>query len=315
MKKFMSRAFGALATLAVALTLAACGGGGGGGNTPPPVTCTAPQVNVNGVCTTPPTDTTKPVLTLATASPASLTTTVTVTSNEDLGGNVAIIVKNGAATVAGATTLNQGNLGMTWTPSAALACNTAYTVNASASDVAGNVGTATFTVTTVGCPDTALHYTDKVVVVWGIDNYPHVVGLSGSSYTLTRLTNTTGKTLGSCGVANKPLTDGRVLVQCTTSGATPFERLTYSVNLNTVTLSSFTGTVPSDITFTVVDVSSAQPVVGTTSAHVIGGWYYADPSVRWHLLFQNDSGGTPLIVKNGTFDADGDIKVIHAYSN
>lgn len=143
MTKLMNpRAFGALATLAVAFALTACGGGGGGGTpvvTPPPVT-----------------DTTPPVLTLATSSPAALTTTIVVTSNEALGGNVAISVQAPTgATITGSTTLNQGNLGMTWTnqSGAALACNTAYKVTATATDLASNVGTlSASTVTTAGCP-------------------------------------------------------------------------------------------------------------------------------------------------------------------
>ena len=135
--------------------LVACGGGGGGGSSGvTPVACTPPQLNVGGVCTTPVADRTPPVLTLATLSPASLTTTISVTANEDLGGNVSITVKNGTTTVAGSTALNTGNRGMTWTStSGALSCNTAYDVVASSADLASNVGTATFMVTTVGCPD------------------------------------------------------------------------------------------------------------------------------------------------------------------
>jgi hypothetical protein len=106
-----------------------------------------------------------------------------------------------------------------------------------------------------------------------------------------------------------------VIFPCTTLGITQFERLNYSADLVAGTLSNFGGTVPSDVTFTVVDESSVQPVAGTTSAHVVGGWYYADPSAMWRLLFQNDVGGAPLVVKNGTFATDGSIKVIRAYSN
>jgi hypothetical protein len=131
---------------------------------------------------------------------------------------------------------------------------------------------------------------------------------------VTRLTNQTGKTLGSCGAAQKPLADGHVLFQCTTVGGA-FERLTYSADLVAMTLSSFAGTVPSDITFTAVEDNSTQPVAGTTSAHVVGGWYYADPSARWRMLFKNDAGGSPVVVKEGTFATDGTIGVIRAYSN
>lgn len=130
-----------LATLLVALALAACGGGGGGQSSAPQPAPSTPTTA----------DTTKPVLTLTTSSPASLTTTVVFSSNEDLGGNVSILVQNGNTVPAGTTRLNAGNRGITWTPSAALACNTVYTVTGTGTDLAGNTGTATGTVTTVGC--------------------------------------------------------------------------------------------------------------------------------------------------------------------
>lgn len=123
--------------LGAAIGLVACGGGGSGSTTP-----------------TPKVDTTAPQLTLATSSPASTTTTIVVTANEDLGGNVAITVKNSATTtLSGSTTLNPGNRGMTWTStSGELACNTVYSVTATATDLAGNTGTMNGTVTTAGCP-------------------------------------------------------------------------------------------------------------------------------------------------------------------
>jgi hypothetical protein len=146
----------ALATFCLALLLTACGGGGGGtatGGGTNPTACIAPQTLVNGTCQNPSvTDTTAPVLTVTTSSPASVTTTITVTSNEDLGGNVQIVVKNGATTIAGATTLGAGNRSIVWTPSMQLPYNTALSVTASAVDLAGNTGTVSGTITTVADP-------------------------------------------------------------------------------------------------------------------------------------------------------------------
>jgi hypothetical protein len=144
MEQFMSqtankrgRFAAALATLATAFLLVACGGGGGGGSS-------------GGGGSTP--DTTPPVLTLATSSPATTTTTIVFTSDEDLSGTVSVTVKNGTATVAGATALGAAGRSIVWTPSASLAFSTSYSVSASASDLSGNVGTATGVVMTVADP-------------------------------------------------------------------------------------------------------------------------------------------------------------------
>lgn len=136
-----------LATFLVALTLAACGGGGGGvgqspAPQPTPTTPSAPRTA----------DTTKPVLTLVTSSPASLTTTVVISSSKELSGNIAILMMNGNTQISGDLRLNAGNRGMTWTPRTALVCNTVYTGKATGTDLDGNVSDLlTFTVTTVGC--------------------------------------------------------------------------------------------------------------------------------------------------------------------
>lgn len=149
--------FSTVATLVVAaMLLVACGGGGGGS----PASSQPSQ---------PTADTTAPTLTLATSSPASTTTTVVFTSSEDLAGNVSVTIKDASgATISGSTILNSGNRGMTWTPGGALACNTTYTATAVGADLAGNTGTATSTVTTVGCsalwpPTTIAPINQKVI--------------------------------------------------------------------------------------------------------------------------------------------------------
>lgn len=152
MKKFNSRAFGTIAILVIAAALSACGGGGGGGSDAPAPANPAPvapaPANPAPVAPAPVADTTAPQLTLATASPASLTTTITVSANEDLGGNVSIVVRNGGATIPGSTTLSQGNRSMVWTPAGKLPANATLSISASASDLSGNVGTASMTLTT-----------------------------------------------------------------------------------------------------------------------------------------------------------------------
>lgn len=290
-----------LALAAILLALAACGGGGGGGSTTPPPTvsgsfttiagCTVPDgqsaCNANIAWTS--SNTTTPRVTVAGALVSSLASG-TATPSIPVG-NTQVMLADGNAT------LDQ------------------KTVTAACADgSAVQNGVCQKTQTGV------LHYTDKVIVVW-TEGYPYMVGLSGSSYSVTKVQNTTGKLLGSCGEPSKPLpNDGRLVFECTTLGINTFERLRYLVDPTSGasgTLSNLPSnvTVPSDITWTAVETSSTQPVANTTSAHVAGGWYYADPNAQWRLLFQNDAGGTPLVVKEGTFAADGSIKVIRAYSN
>lgn len=302
MKKFMNpRTYGALiASIALVSVLSACGGGGGGGEapvvTPPPVV-----------------DKTPPVLTLSNTSPAALTTPVVVTSNKALGGSVAITVQAPTgATVTGSTVPNRDNMGMTWSSlSGPLTCNTVYKVTASATDLAGNVGTlSNGTVTTVACP--ALRYTDKVVAAWTY-GYLYMV-------TKTSVTPAVNKTsyqggaipLGSCGLLDKAQADGSVLAECT---AVDLKRHVLKLDPTTGILTDFNGTVPVGATFVLAESNSVKPVANTTSAHVADGWFYADPNARWKLLFQPDGGSAPSVVKDGNFTTDGTANVLRAYSN
>lgn len=301
MKKSISR-FGALmiASIALAAFLTACGGGGGGSTVPPPPVTTTPTsatgsfTSVAG-CTVPDGQ--------STCSASENWTTGNATNVSVTLNSVQVSTLH-AGPAAMMLSLGNNALGLS---ADGKSLDAKVAVAACADDSAVQNGTCQKT-------QTALRYTDKVVALW-TDGYPFVVGLNGSSYVLTRLTNLTGKQLGSCGAAQKPLTDGHVLVECTTIGAPQFERMAYSTDLPAGTLSAFAGTVPADISFTAVEQNSTQPVANTTSAHVVGGWYYADPNARWRMLFRNDSNGAVVVVKEGTFAADGTIKVIRAYSN
>lgn len=104
-KEFLMK-FSSLATLvAAAALLVACGGGGGGGS---------PALSQPNQPPQPIVDTTPPVLV---AGPTSgLPEAFVVLSDDDLGGNSQIVVKNTKDTVPGSTTLNTNNRGMTWRP-------------------------------------------------------------------------------------------------------------------------------------------------------------------------------------------------------
>ena len=163
------------------------------------------------------------------------------------------------------------------------------------------------------CQPTApivLRYTDKVVAIW-TDALPFMVTKAG----VTKVTNLSGEAVLNCALANKALADGRVLINCVLYGVNPMTFKNYAVDPMAGTFTGFTGTVPSDVTFTLADSSSTQPVASTTATRVADGWYYADANARWRLLFQADAGGQPLVVKDGTFAADGTVAIVRAYSN
>jgi hypothetical protein len=109
--------------------------------------------------TTPPPDTTKP--TVASHQPGSSAVDVatafkpTATFSEDVS-NASITMKNGSTTVAGTTSYDSPSKTATFTPSAALANATTYTVTVTgAKDAAGNVmDDLTWTFTTVAAVDT-----------------------------------------------------------------------------------------------------------------------------------------------------------------
>jgi hypothetical protein len=293
-----------IAAIAAAATLVACGGGGGGGSTtpppPPPPTVSGSFTSVAG-CTVPDGQSScNPTITWTTANATSPRVTANGTTVSTLASGTAtpsIPVGNTALVLA------DGNSQLD-----------AKSVTAACAD-----GSAFQNGTCQKVQVGAIHYTDKVIVVW-TEGFPFMVGLSGSSYSVTKMANTTGKLLGSCGEPNKPLSDGRLVFECTTLGINTFERLRYLVDPTAGpagTLSNLPSsvTVPSDITWTAVESNSTQPVANTTSAHVAGGWYYADPNNRARLLFQNDAGGAPIPVKETTTPAEGTVTVIRAYSN
>ena len=69
-----------------------------------------------------------------------------------LSGAFTVTVTNGATALAGSTTLGPGATSLVWTSAAQLPWNTALTVAVTASDLAGNAGTLTGTVSTVADP-------------------------------------------------------------------------------------------------------------------------------------------------------------------
>lgn len=318
MKKFMTRALGALAVSAT-LALVACGGGGGGGTpapTPTPNTC------ANGASDYP-TCTSAPTVTGVATTPATGATDVATNSNVQLVFTTNGTLKAGTSTVDATCngTAVSGNIaigGAAWTFDPILGLPEGSTCTVKFGGTFTNVGGLTTamsatTVFTTHSTATGLHYTDKVIAEW-TNGAPYMV----TKTSVTKVTNNTSYQSGaiplsSCGAANKSMSDGYVLNECT--AAADLQRHVVKIDPTTGIATNYVGAVPSDITFTVSESNSTQPVAGTTSCHALGGWFYADPNARWRLLFQADAGGAPTVVKEGDFAADGTIKVLRCYSN
>jgi hypothetical protein len=234
-----------------------------------------------------PADTTPPVLTLATSSPASVTTTIVFTSNEDLSSPFSVTVKNGTVTVAGATALGASNRSLVWTPSASLAFSTSYSVSASAADLSGNVGTATGVVTTVADPTAPVLHYNKVII--GVRfGRPGVISATGNAW--TQATNNTSYQSGvipiyNAMVSEAPLPDGSFLelVQAASDGDLHF----VSHNPVTNVLTDYTGVVPPG--YEVVRTGPSSWNIGAKWHSVPWG---TAPYAYMNAWAENASGGT-----------------------
>ncbi len=128
----------AIATLGIA-ALVACGGGGGG-SAPAPTP-------------TPSADTQKPTISSTASTPMGLTQTFSVASDEALNGNGFVVtVKNGGADVALSNVFGKDGKSATISPATLWPAGAVLNVSVSATDLAGNVGTATFALSTAATP-------------------------------------------------------------------------------------------------------------------------------------------------------------------
>jgi hypothetical protein len=154
-------------------------------------------------------------------------------------------------------------------------------------------------------------------VIW-TGNYPYQVTKTG----VTKVVNKTQFQAGalplySCALGLQPLADGKVLTQCRNAIAVngiPAATLVVTyINRSTGEMLDYSGTVPSNMVWVLSANNADKPEWGA-KARVAGGWYYTKYNETSVLRFQSDSGDS-FVVKQGTFAADGDIKVIVSYSN
>lgn len=297
MKKvnFKWRLTGVLATFAIAAALAACGGGGGTSVGDKPFT--GPDVvEVRGTLTT-----TTPTPVVAGAS----TTAITLTWGTTQGTPTLPTVVSTMSATALATTPN-GNLTVqvpvgTSTFSFLNGPTTLATVSVTVSCATGTtlVGTT--------CTVPVLKYTDKVFAVW-TGGYLYSVIKTGVEVVKNSTRYQSGALpLNNCGLKPKAETSGLIGVACKDSTGVYRKLL----------LDPIANEVRDDGDATPVDSEYVFLQAGSTiaSARVTDGLFYADDAARWNLLFRSDATGAVTTIKAGTFEKDGDIKLILSYSN
>lgn len=284
MKTKLRALLGAVMT-ASALLLAACGGGGGS-----TATTTTP---------TPTADTQKPTITSIAVTPMGLTQTFVVKADEPINGTgFAVTVKSGGTDVALGNVFGTDGKSATISPATQWPAGAVLNVTVSATDLAGNVGTATFAVSTVAAPVVTLDSYVKPVAVW-FGGYPTAV--SKTSITLAINSTGFGNIIG-CGAANKPLPDGYVLYNCNLDFVAVKAPVKYDPVTNTLT--KYVGAVPADITFTYTD--------GTEVANVADGAFSISSS-GVDLRF-TPTGGSVTTVFTSNIATQGVFSLVRTYT-
>lgn len=183
-------------------------------------------------------------------------------------------------------------------------------------------------------PPPILHYTDKVYALW-TGGYPYAVTKTG----VAKVVNTTPYTQGfyplaNCWLAEKPLADGKVLVDCqdamtlnrhllyidpTTDELHEYETAPQVWDTTPTTPGRVCGwcniySYPAGTVWHDVDPYNPAYPTWSTQAKVSDGWYFTTDT-DWVLNFQADATGLVTTVKAGTFSVDGNIKLLMSYSN
>ncbi len=300
-----------LALACVSFFLSACGGGGGGGGTapPPPTVPTVAIAFVSGSVS--------PAQNAVSVSPqATLSVEFNVVGSEVSPSATTSLTCSGSTQVSFSTTMTavalpQGSTGKQWKASAVPA--TPYPLGLPCSgQMRVTVGDVTEAQSFAFTVNSVFAYTDKVYAIWTFA-YPYAVTKTG----VKPVTNKTSYTAGNnpvfnCGIANKPLADGKVLLDCQ-------ERVTlqarkFYIDPTKDEMYDYAGTVPTDVTFTFVANNSDKPE-WSAKAKVSDGWYFTTFDATWVLKFQFDQGGAIIIVKTGIPQVDGNINVLASFSH
>lgn len=280
MKKFMlASLFGAVI---LGLGLAACGGGGGGAA--PPVTPTG-TLSASATSCTIQQDVSTCQVSLSWASADGVNPTVKKPDGSALAtsanGTQAVSISNGTNTF----TFSFGGADKTVTISGSCVAGTAWNGK---------------------CEAQVADYSDQTVTTFTL-KYPFKVSVSPPG--VTRFENMTPfPRLLSCLLSEKPTADGVVLAKCYDLSGEHVVRL----DLVTVKLYGYTGTVPADIVW--LDVEPFDPAYPDwgPKTHRSDGWVYTGLNTS-KLLFK-DNAGTVTMIHDGNFATEGNFNRLVTYN-
>lgn len=180
-----------------------------------------------------------------------------------------------------------------------------------------------------------LKYAGTVLSLWAGGKYPNIVSTQGARRVKNMSPFYRGAIpLFSCVIADKPLTDGRVLANCQAQAATdnvpvnervllyidPVLGQLYRYNNNVQIFDATCGwcnfnalDVPAGVVWRDVDPADFSKQWGA-NVKIPGGWLYTTAVEHWTLRFLDDFG-VSKIVRKGRFDLEGSINTLQLYSN
>lgn len=278
-------------------------------------------------------------------------TSVDVTTDSTLDAssiNSATITLTAGTTAVPGTASAVGIKGFKFVPTSKLAYGQAFALAASVKDTLGKtlVVISTFTTAQVvctlpatwngtACADPVLHYTDKVYAVW-TDAYPFVVTRAGA-VRVRNMTQYDGphQTLFNCAISSYSLADGKIPLLCKDLANNRYREL--YINPERDELYEYVGTLPSELGYTLNASGNiitslgakwgdlAETFIGYdhheptwwSAAKIASGWFYTKSDsigADWILTFQDNAGATS-IVKAGTAQADGNLRIMFSYSH
>ena len=288
-----------LGSFILAAGIAGCSGGGGGGSSPPSVGPAAATVAITNVTpengATNVATTTNPTLSFTVANGSYLSHT----ADWKCGGNTVAYTSSESGAASGTITLTPNNplpLGAT--------CQISWTVSGTP------IGNPAAQITQVFTTKSTRSYTDKVYAIWTFA-YPYAVTKTSVTPVINKTSYTTGNNpIFNCGIANKPLSDGKVLLDC--QERTTLSARKFYIDPTKDTMYDYNDAVPADINFTFVQ--GFDPATGWLArAQVSDGWYFTT-NPTWVLKFQYNQGGAIITVKAGSFATDGNINVLASFS-
>lgn len=161
------------------------------------------------------------------------------------------------------------------------------------------------------CVSPPLHYTDKVYAIWD-GGMPYAVTKTGAGRVINKTHLAGIAPVGDCWLAEKPLSDGKVLTSCADARVAG-SRSVYYIDPTLDAIYDFPDAVPADVVWH--NVAYYDPATPSLRAkvRVSDGLYFNPNADVWSLYFQADATGTAMLVRQAP--AGNNIALLMAYNN